>query len=329
MLWQTSSEGDDIHIFDLESRKLVRRLVVGPEPHGIAAPADARVIYVALEANGRAHGELVWIDPRRYVIEHRIELCGEPHALATTPDGRWIYVPCRDEHYWVVDAQKREVVARIHAGGRPHNTQISRDGRTALLSPMGMPSRVTVVDVEAGHEVVGEITFAASVRPSALSDDGRLFHHVDGLNGFQVADVSRRKVAATVAHRTPLGWLLVHPKLGWLGPSGLTRCHGLAIRPGQREIWSACGASVTIHDVTGSTYRELARVVLESKAYWLTFSPDGRSALVALSEANQVAVIDAESRRVVAHLPAGAGPKRNLVIELDPVVGAGPGARQY
>jgi DNA-binding beta-propeller fold protein YncE len=329
MLWQTNSEGDDIHIFDLESRTLVRRLVVGPEPHGIAAPADASVVHVALEANGRARGDLLWIDPRDYRIDHRMELCREPHALATTPDGRWIYVPCGDEHYWVVDAVKREVVARIHTGGRPHNTQISRDGRTAFLSPMGAISRVTIVDVEAGHEAIGEIAFAASVRPPALSDDGRLFQHVDGLNGFQVADVSRRKVVATVEHRTALGWLLVHPMLGWLGPNGLQRCHGLAIRPDQREIWSACGASVTIHEITGSSYRELDRIALESKAYWLTFSPDGQWALAALAGANQVAVIEAESRQVVGHLPAGAGPKRNLVIQLASVVGAGGAATRY
>ncbi|MGH7287427.1 MAG: YncE family protein, partial [Myxococcota bacterium] len=179
------------------------------------------------------------------------------------------------------------------------------------------------------HVIVGEIPFADSVRPSALSSDGRLFHHVDGLNGFQVADVTRREVVATVEHRTPLGWFLVHPKAGWLGPSGLQRCHGLAIRPDQREIWSACGASVTIHGITGSSYPELARVALESKAYWLTFSPDGRWALVALSGANQVAVVDTKSRQVVAHLPAGAGPKRNLVIELDPGAGVRPGAPRY
>jgi DNA-binding beta-propeller fold protein YncE len=99
VLWQTNSAGDDIHVFDVESRTLLRRLVVGPEPHGIAAPSDASVIHVALEANGRAHGELLWIDPRLYTIRDRMELCPEPHAIATTPDGRWIYVPCRDEHY--------------------------------------------------------------------------------------------------------------------------------------------------------------------------------------------------------------------------------------
>jgi DNA-binding beta-propeller fold protein YncE len=164
---------------------------------------------------------------------------------------------------------------------------------------------------------VGEIAFAASVRPSALSSDGRLFQHVDGLNGFQVADVGRREVIATVAHGTPLGWFLLHPKLGWIGSAGVQRCHGLAIPPVQREIWSACGDSVTIHEITGSSYAEIARVALDGKAYWLTFSPDDRWALVALSDTNRVAVVEVASRQVVAHLAAGAAPKRNLVVDLE------------
>lgn len=32
LLWQTSSEGDDIHVFNLTSGQLMQRLVVGPEP---------------------------------------------------------------------------------------------------------------------------------------------------------------------------------------------------------------------------------------------------------------------------------------------------------
>ena len=77
------------------------------------------------------------------------------------------------------------------------------------------------------------------------------------------------------------------------------------------------------------TYPELARVSLASKAYWLTFSPDGRWALVALSGADQVAVVDAESRDVVAQLSTGAGPKRNLVIELDQLAGTLSGEARY
>ena len=205
-LWQTNSEGNDIHIFSIDNFELQERLIVGPEPHGIAVPDDARVIYVSLEANGQEQGEVLWIDPQTLKIRHRLNVGPEPHQIATTPDGRWIYVPCRDGHYWVIDAIARNVVAKIYTGGRPHNTQASLDGRHMFLSPMGEPQGVTIVDIHAQHKVVGFIPFSESVRPPALSADGQfLFQHVDGLNGFEVADVQQRKVITTVEHSSHLG----------------------------------------------------------------------------------------------------------------------------
>ena len=183
------------------------------------------------------------------------------------------------------------------------------------LSPMGSPNAVTIVDIEAGHRVIGEIPFDDSVRPPALSADGqRLFQHIDGLNGFQAANVEERRVVSTVEHATRLG-LIPLGFAGWFGLSGLQRCHGLDIRPDQREIWSVCGNGVTVHDLTRPSYPEVIRIALKNKGYWLTFSPDSRWTFVALAGVGEVAVIDARKLEVVAHFPAGKGPKRNLVID--------------
>ena len=50
-----------------------------------------------------------------------------------------------DGKYWVIDGREKKVVAKIETGGRPHNTQASRDGKFMYLSPMGPPKRVTIV----------------------------------------------------------------------------------------------------------------------------------------------------------------------------------------
>jgi DNA-binding beta-propeller fold protein YncE len=316
LLWQTNSAGDDIHIVDVAEQRVVRRLQVGPEPHGIAAPRDARVVFVSLEANARSAGELLWIDPQTYEITERLTVGPEPHAIATTPDGRWVYVPCRDGHYWVVDGVERRVVKKIHTGGRPHNTQASGDGRYMYLSPMGSPQQVTIVDVADDHRVVGHIRFAGSVRPPALSADNlRFFQHVDGINGFQVADIPSRSVVATVTHRRLLGWFSLG-KVGWVGSAGFQRCHGLAIRPDQKEIWSACGSAVNVHDITVPDYPEIASIEQADDAYWLTFSPDSALAFVALSGIGQVAFVDTAGKAVVKRVDVGKYPKRNLVLEV-------------
>jgi DNA-binding beta-propeller fold protein YncE len=186
-----------------------------------------------------------------------------------------------------------------------------------FLSPMGEPHGVTIVDVQAGHGVVGFILFSESVRPPALSADGKfLFQHVDGLNGFEVADVRRRKVVATVEHSTDLGWFMPLKFLGYITTSGLNRCHGLALRPDQEEVWSTCAVNLAVHDTTDPSYPETHLVELDGKGYWLTFSPDSRYAFVALSGRNQVAVIDTSDKRIVRHLSVGDAPKRNIVVEV-------------
>lgn len=315
-LWQSNSEGTDIHIFRLDDFSLVRTLEVGPQPHGIAAPDDAHVVYVSVESNGQANGELLWINPNTLAVEHRLTVGPEPHAIATTPDGRWVYVPCRDGHYWVVDAVARRVVKKIYTGGRPHNTVASRDGRLMYLSPMGEPRSVTIVDVQAGHIVVGTIPFGDSVRPSALSENGRfLLQQVDGLNGFEVASTLERRVIATVQHSTTLGWIMPVRRLGYLTPDGFKRCHGLAVRPDQREVWSVCAEYLVIHRLEAPAFPESSVVNLSGKGYWLTFTPDSRFGFVALSDRDQVAVVRAADKRVVRYLDVGRAPKRNLALE--------------
>ncbi|NIP60749.1 MAG: hypothetical protein GWM92_02955 [Gemmatimonadetes bacterium] len=315
-LWQTNSGGDDVHVIDLSRSAVVDRVVVGPEPHGLAAPDDEGTVVISLEANDRDRGELVWIDPERRRVIHRVEVGPEPHEIAVTPDGRWIYVPCRDGHYWVVDGDSREVVERIRTGGRPHNVRAGPRSRRMYLSPMGGTHELFIVDVLSGHEVVGRIRFGGSLRPPAISPrHGLFFQHVDGLNGFEVADLGEGRVIARIEHRTDLGWFLLPiRKLGWFSSEGLKRCHGLEVTPDEREIWSVCGDRVNVHEIAGRAFPEVASVPLPGKGYWITFSPDGRQAFVALSGRNAVAVVDAETKTVVTEVPVGLDPKRNLVL---------------
>lgn len=325
-LWQTSAGGDDIHIVDVATQHPVARLVVGPQPHGIAAPADYHVVFVTVENEAGDTGELLWVDPRSLEIRHRMAICRAPHQPAVTPDGRWLYVPCRDEHYWVIDTESRQVVKKIQTGGRPHNTTASGDGRFMYLSPIAGPKRVFVVDIGAGHELLGEIPFSGRPRPPALSRDNRfLYQHVDDLNGFEVADVASRTLVATVEHSTPFDWFNTLRRRApwvwlnehdWIDSGEFQRCHGLAIRPDQQEIWSSCGDWVTVHALEQPNYPEVAVIPLAGRPYWITFAPDGRYGFVALKNAHEVAMVDTQTKSVVARIAVGREPKRNLVVPL-------------
>lgn len=312
-LWQTHSHGNDVWLINTDTGQVIDKIITGANPHGIAATADGRIVFVANEANDAEKGDLVWIDAQSRQITKRVELCREPHAIAATPDGKWIYVPCRDETYKVVDGETGTVVREIHTGGRPHNTQISDNGHFAYLSPMEEPNKVTIIDIKGGHKVHGTLPFSDGVRPPALSNkNGLFFQHVDGLNGFEVADIETRQNIARIKHSRPLPGVMIMPKLGWFDLSGFNRCHGLALTPDEREVWSVCADILSIHS-TSAPFAEKARIKLPAKGYWLTFGP--AHAFIALAENNQVAQIKTTTCSIVRLINVGQAPKRNLVLE--------------
>ena len=324
-LWQTNSAGNDIHIYDIESKQLIKRLIVGPEPHGIVATRNAESVLVSIENKWKPEGELIWINPKTFEITHRLKIGKEPQALATTPKGDWIYVPCRDGYYWVIDGIKKQVYKKIHTGGRPHNTSVSLDGRFMYLSPMGK-HQVYIVDIEQDHKVIANLPFSESVRPPALLNNlNYFFQHVDGLIGFEVAHIPSRSHVARISHSETLGFFTGINRLGWLDQDGFHRCHGLGIRPSQTEIWSTCGHNLFIHSLTNLpnepsqgqslSLPETHHIPLKDDGYWLTFSPDDRFAFVALRDAGEIAMIDTQSKLIITHLKAGVKPKRNLVLQ--------------
>ena len=306
--WITNAYGNDVHIYDLATFKLVRRIEVGPNPHGISATADGKTVHIAIENLGGDAGELIWIDTATGKITDRINVGPKPNENECTPDGKWIYIPCADGQWWVVDGIAKKVAAKIKTGGRPHNTVISPDGKRMYLSPMGAPKRVTIVDIAAGHKVIGAIPYDNVTRPPAISGDGKLFfENIDGLIGFQVADIEKRKVIRTVKHEVPADL-----------KGRKSRCHGLSVRPDQKEIWS-CNVEhnlVHVHEMGSAEFRQTAAIKFPGRIYWVCFTPDSKYGLVSVRSKRQVAVVDCKTRKIVKLLTAGREPKRTQVIDV-------------
>lgn len=302
-LYVTNSSGNDITVFDVATLKRLSRIEVGPHPHGIAVPAAQDKILVTIE--GSRPGRLVWIDPRTDKVVRRMNVGPAPNQLAVTPDGKIAYVPVEDGHWEVIDLDRAEIIKRIRTGGRPHNTVCSADGKHMYLAAMGDVHKVVVVDV-ATHTPDGEIRFSNVVRPITVDrDDRRLYAEVDGLVGFEVADVAARRVVQQVEDR-----------LTAKERAAPSRSHGIAIRPDQKELWECDVMHHEVHvfDLTGERPRQTDTIPIGSEVYWLTFSPDGKRCYVAARGADSVAVVDTASKKIVTRLAAGREPKRLLVV---------------
>jgi len=136
-LYVANSAGNDIHVMDTATNLVIKRVEVGPEPHGLAATANGDQIFITIENTKGGEGELLWFDPFTDTVTRRMTIGPRPNQLACTPDGKIAYIPCDDASWWVIDTVKGRVITRIATGGRPHNTLCSPDGRRMYLGPKG------------------------------------------------------------------------------------------------------------------------------------------------------------------------------------------------
>ncbi len=305
-LYVASSAGDDIHVIDTATNRVINRVRVGTEPHGLAATASGDRMFITIENTRGDQGELLWFDPFSDTVTRRLTIGPRPNQLAVTPDGSIAYIPCDDATWWVVDTVKARVLTRIATGGRPHNTLCSPDGRWMYLGPKGS-YHILIADT-ATHKLVGEIPLSDAPRPISLSKDGtRLYANVDTLIGFEVADIPRRRVIHRVEATVPEE--LVRKA---------SRSHGIALRPGEKELWM-CDVfhdRTYVFDVTTQPPRQIATVTMKGGGYWMTFSPDGSRCYISERIGNTVAVIDTDKRKTIARITVGNAPKRILLITL-------------
>jgi YVTN family beta-propeller protein len=305
-LYVANSAGNDIHVIDPATNLVIRRVEVGPEPHGMVATPSGDRIFITLENLQGEHGELLWLDPVTDKVTRRMTIGPRPNQLAVTPDGAIAYIPCDDATWWVVDTVKGEVITRIATGGRPHNTLCSPDGRQMYLGPKGS-YHVLIADA-ATHKLIGEIPLSDAPRPIALSKDGtRLYANVDTLIGFEVADTRSTKVIHRVEADVPEELL-----------RKASRSHGIALRPGEKELWM-CDVfhdRTYVFDLTTEPPRQVASIAMKGGGYWMTFSPDGSRCYISERIGNSVAMIDADSRKTLARIGVGHAPKRVLLLTL-------------
>lgn len=303
-LYVANSAGNDIHVIDTATNKVINRVEVGPEPHGLVATAAGDRIFITIENTKGDEGELLWFDPATDTVTRRMKIGPRPNQLACTPDGRLAYVPCDDASWWVVDTTRGQVLTRIATGGRPHNTLCSADGKRMYLGPKGS-YHVLIADA-VSHKLMGEIPLSDAPRPIVLSkNEKRLYANVDTLIGFEMADVPSRKVLYRVEAEVPAELL-----------RKASRSHGIGLTPDEKELWM-CDVfhdRTYVFDITVEPPKQVATITMQGGGYWMTFSPDGKRCYISERIGNTVAVIDTATRETIARINVGNVPKRVLVV---------------
>src|SRR5215211_1502570 len=83
-VYVTNSAGDNIHVIDPATNKVVQVIKGIEAAHGVGFSPDGRLVYVSNEAEST----LDVVDQKSGKILKHIPLSGRPNNIAVTPDGK-------------------------------------------------------------------------------------------------------------------------------------------------------------------------------------------------------------------------------------------------
>src|SRR5438067_11576157 len=124
---QTNSAGDNVHITDPVTNKVVGVIEGIEVNHGAAVAPDGSRIYVSNEADSTLDA----VDGRTLKVVSRVKLSGHPNNIAIGKDGRRVYVGIIEAPGGVdvIDTAAMKNVKTLQTRGSIHNAYVTPDGR--------------------------------------------------------------------------------------------------------------------------------------------------------------------------------------------------------
>src|SRR6266550_5682886 len=191
---QTNSAGDNVHIIDPTTNKVVGVISGIEVNHGAAVAPDGSRIYISDEALST----LDIVDGKTLKVVKRIPLSGHPNNLAVGKDGRRVYVGIIQAPGGVdvIDTASMTDVKTIKTKGAIHNPYVTPDGKYVVAGSI-VGKTVNVIDAKT-EEPAWDLDMGLGVRPMtfATNPDGStkwILVQLSGFNGFAVVDFATRK----------------------------------------------------------------------------------------------------------------------------------------
>jgi YVTN family beta-propeller protein len=300
-VYVTNSLADTITMIDLGTLKVTGTIKVGKRVHGICAPADGQKLFTTIEMEKT----LKVIDTATNEVTATIALTGRPNQCASTPDGHYVAVPIRDVGgVDIIDITQGKIV-KVLPVKEPHNAYNTGRNDVLYVSSMG-DHEIDRIDLTK-MEYTDKIPVGGIPRPYAVTKDEKtLYVALSDYHGFEIVNIPDKKEIARVdLPAAPPADCALEPH---------TETHGLALSPGEKEIWvtSLTDSGVYVYDIAT---KKLSKEISTGECpNWIGFSPDGKYVTVSNCASNDATIIDAKSRQVLATLKTGEGPKRLLAM---------------
>ena len=325
-----TAEGDNtVSVIDHASRSVVATIDVGGQPHGSAPSHAGDFVYVTVEGTAeiaaivaRSH-EVVWrvSVPKEMVDNAKLKdslsqfsaMLGTDtrlHEPSISADDRFVFAPdLMGGRVFVLDTVERTVgqIAMIDPKDGSllstlHNSFASADGKWVYQTSI-FSKKLARIDVRS-QEVARVYELRGQPRPAALLADGsKIYVQYSMLHGFAEVDLESGAETGRVE------WPETKDN-----PDPSTKCHGIGVRPDQKQIWAASNVEGKVFVHSLPDLKPIGSVEVGVLPNWIAFTPDGRYAYVTTQEPDQprgrANVIDTETLEVVARIELGGRPKR-------------------
>jgi len=303
---QSNAAGDNIHVIDPATNKVVGTIEDIEVPHGLVISPDGAHVYVTNESLRT----LDVVDSKSLKVSKRIPLTGRPNNVAVANNGRWVYVGIVQSPgaVDVIDTSSMTRVKSIPVKGGIHNVYVTPDGKFAVAG--SIPGQIISAIDTSTNTLAWELPMGAGIRPMAFTKnpDGstkEMIVQLSDFHGFAVIDFATRKETRRVTLPNPPG---KHKET--MGIQGAPS-HGLAITPDGKMLWATSKWYEYIAAYSLPDLKLLKVVEVGHHPEWLTIPPDGKNVYCAVAGDDAVVVVDNKTLQIVNKIPVGAVPKRN------------------
>lgn len=257
--------------------------------HGMGFSPDHKTLaVVSIGSNS-----VTFIDTATNAVKHTTYVGRSPHEAFYTPDGKEIWVTVRGEDYIsVIDANSFEEKTRIKVAPGPGMQIFSPDGKYGYICSSFNPD-VAVVTV-ADHQIVGHVKQASPFCPNiAASADGKQVW-------FTLKDVGKTQVFDAQAPFDLIKTLDTGP---------ITNHVNLVVNKNGSFAYVTVGGLNEVKVYRTDNFEQVATIPVGNLPHGIWPSGDGTRVYVGLENADQFAVIDTLTNKVIANIPIGQAPQ--------------------
>jgi YVTN family beta-propeller protein len=303
---QTNAAGDEVHLIDPATNKVVMRIPGLEVAHGVAAAPDGSRMYFTVEADSSVKA----VDAKSGKILWSAKLTGHPNNVAVSADGKHVFagIAVAPGAVDVIDTATGKNIKSIPVKGAVHNVYTTPDGKYGF-SGSASTNIITVFDAKT-FEPLWDVNLGAGIRcmTQELAADGstsRIFVQLSAWHGFVVVDFKAKKEAMRVE-------LPKDPHTGQ-AHSG-TPNHGIGVTPDGKYLLSNSHLAEGVFIYSLPDLKVQGYVKTGFVPDWMTFAPDSKKVYIANAGDNTVSVVDIAARKEIAVIPVGEVPKRNATL---------------